>query len=311
MISYQALVKRPAVFQRIAGVTIAEFDVLHDGFVSAWRQSLYDTFVKGKERKRAFGGGNIPRLSTTYDLLLFILVYVRLYPLQIVQGMWFGMDESNANRWLHRLSPLLEKTLGYKHVLPKRNMLTTGKKRPRGRTLEEIIAEFPDLKDFLIDATEQQIRRPKNTQKQKEQYSGKKQRHTKKNILLTDTKKGYVHFLGRTQNGSMHDKKAADEEALVGTSDVDIGGDLGFLGYTAGNARIVLPAKKPGGKEQPVTIKEQNKVFSSIRVTVEHAIAGVKRSHIAADIYRNKKDGFDDRSMLIAAGLHNFRVLHR
>ncbi len=41
---------------------------------------------------------------------------------------------------------------------------------------------------------------------------------------------------------------------------------------------------------------------------VEHALAGVKRCHIVADLYRNTKAGFEDAVMLLACGLHNFRV---
>ena len=307
MITYERLSKRPKVFSRLVGVTVEEFEELHDTFKSFWDAFVYETFIKGKKRKREYGGGNTETIETSRDKLLFILMYIRLYPIQILQGLWFGIDESVACRWIHRLTPLLEKTLGFKNVLPKH----TGSGRPRGRTLEEIVEEFPDLKGFLMDGTEQPVRRPKDKEKQKTAYSGKKKRHTKKNIVLTDAKRGYVHFLGKTQKGTMHDKAAADEENLNGTSDVDIGTDLGFIGYHAGSARIIHPVKKSKGKELPEHIKEQNKVFSRIRIVVEHALSGVKRSRIAADIYRNIREGFDDRSMLVAVGLHNFRVTHR
>lgn len=307
MMTYEKLSKRPAVFSRLTGITVEEFVTLHDVFKSFWEQFVFETFVKGKDRKRAYGGGNTPRMKSTQDKLLFILMYFRLYPLQIVHGWWFGIDESVANRWVHRLTPILERTLAFTMVLPKRK----AGGRPRGRTLDEIITEFPDLKDFLLDGMEQPVRRPKNQEKQKAAYSGKKKRHTKKNIVLSDTRRGYIHFLGKTQEGKMHDKAAADEEEFTARSDVDIGTDLGFLGYHAGNARIIHPMKKPKGRELSETIKQQNKLLSSIRITVEHAICGIKRSRIAADTFRNIKEGFADTSMLLAVGLHNFRVNHR
>lgn len=307
MITCSNLKNRPALFARMAGVNVSEFDKLYDIFKSFWEAFVREEFIDKKERKREYGGGNKPKLKLTEDKLLFILMYIRLYPIQILQGMWFDMTESGANRWIHRLTPLLERVLAFKCVLPKRS----AGGRPRGRTLEEIIQEFPDLKDFLIDATEQVIRRPKNNQKQKENYSGKKKKHTKKNILLSDSKRGYVHFLGRTQPGSVHDKEAADQEALRGTSDIDIGGDLGFLGYEAGNARIILPSKKPKGAELSGALKQQNAIFSGIRIKVEHAICGVKRSRIASDTFRNTKKGYADISMLVACGLHNYRVNER
>jgi hypothetical protein len=48
-----------------------------------------------------------------------------------------------------------------------------------------------------------------------------------------------------------------------------------------------------------------------MRVRVEHAIAGIKRSRIVKDILRNTKDNFSDLVMLIACGLHNLRVRYR
>jgi hypothetical protein len=44
---------------------------------------------------------------------------------------------------------------------------------------------------------------------------------------------------------------------------------------------------------------------------VEHGIAGVKRSRIVKDVFRNKKPGLSDTSMELACGLHNLRVNHR
>jgi hypothetical protein len=44
---------------------------------------------------------------------------------------------------------------------------------------------------------------------------------------------------------------------------------------------------------------------------VEHAIAGVKRSRVVKDVLRNTKDGFSDLAMVVACGLHNWRVQKR
>jgi hypothetical protein len=57
--------------------------------------------------------------------------------------------------------------------------------------------------------------------------------------------------------------------------------------------------------------KEKNRKLSKIRVKVEHALSGVKRSRIVKDVLRNTKDNFSDLVMVIACGLHNIRVDHR
>ena len=51
-----------------------------------------------------------------------------------------------------------------------------------------------------------------------------------------------------------------------------------------------------------------NGLFSSMRVVVEHVIAGVKRCRIVKDVLRLTKAGIADRVMEIACGLHNLRV---
>ena len=43
------------------------------------------------------GGGRKGRLADTADKLVFILVYFRLYPIQVVQGLLFGMGQPQAN----------------------------------------------------------------------------------------------------------------------------------------------------------------------------------------------------------------------
>lgn len=279
-----------------------EFEKLYDKFLSAWKDFVYTEFVDGKKRQRKYGGGNTPRLQTTRDKLLFALIYIRLYPLQVVQGLWFDLDESNANRWIHRLIPLVNQALDYEHVLPKRG---------RGRSLDEIIAEYPDLKDILLDGVEQPTRRPKDRDRQKEKYSGKKKRHTKKQVVITHPNTQAIIYTTPTYPGKAHDKTIIESQDLRASPDILVGGDKGFQGLEIDEAKIITPTKKPKGKELPENIKKQNQAFSSIRISVEHAIGGIKRANIASDIYRNMKKDFDDTSFLTAIGLHNFRVKYR
>ena len=55
------------------------------------------------------------------------------------------------------------------------------RKRPK-KHLEDMLAHFPDL-EFIVDATEQPIYRPKGKEAQKLYYSGKRKRHTIKTQL--------------------------------------------------------------------------------------------------------------------------------
>ena len=69
-----------------------------------------------------------------------------------------------------------------------------------------------------------------------------------------------------------------------------------------------MPTKKPKGKELTQEQKQENKEISSLRILVEHAIGGVKRCRIVKERLRCTKFGFEDTVMLIACGLHNFRI---
>jgi hypothetical protein len=57
--------------------------------------------------------------------------------------------------------------------------------------------------------------------------------------------------------------------------------------------------------------KQNNQRISHVRVRIEHAISGIKRSRAVKDILRNTKDGFSDLAMVVACGLHNLRVGQR
>lgn len=94
--------------------------------------------------------------------------------------------------------------------------------------------------------------------------------------------------------------------------------DLGFLGietdYQGNIKAIIIPEKKPRkSKKNPKPEltekqKENNKVKSQIRIKVENAIGGVKRLGAVTQVFRNKKEDFNDAVMEIACGLWNFHL---
>src|SRR5437588_3672750 len=180
-LSYHQVVKRPALLHRLTGLTVKEFEVLLESFSAQYDQQVIQPRLRAPSRQRAAGGGQKGALKDPADKLLFILVYTRVYPLLIVQGMFFGMAESKACKWVGLLLPVLDATLGEIHMRPK---------RAKGRSLEEIIEEFPELEELgiLTDGTERPIRRPKAAVQQKEHYSGKKKRHTSKHVTIVHPK---------------------------------------------------------------------------------------------------------------------------
>jgi len=284
----------------ITGVTPQEFSNLIPVFSQEYLEEKQKQHNKGL-KEREFGGGRIGFLKTTAEKLFFILFYYKCYPTYDLASLIFDCNRSNACRRQFQLSRVLEKTLSRKLALPVRKM----------KTLEEFFQAFPRAREVFIDGTERPIQRPKDKVKQKANYSGKKKRHTRKNIIIT-TRKKRVNFLSNTIEGKEHDFTILKAEAPPNLMPKSVKKhlDLGFKGIDKqfpGHI-ISMPKRKPRTKELTPFIKEQNKKKSSVRVLVENALAGVKRLRIVSDVYRNKKKDFDDTAMLISCGLWNYHL---
>lgn len=302
--SFERAVARPPLFRSLTSLEPDEFWELLDPFESVYQITRVRERI-GRTYQRARGAGRHPVLDTPEQRLFFILCFVKLYPLYCVQGFIFGLAESKAWIWVQRLLPVLNEAMGANHQLPTR--------RSHGRSLNEILEEIPELAELgvLLDGTERPVRRPKDPAAQERRYSGKKKRHTVKNIVLTHPVTQRILYLGETVDGTVHDKRATDQEQLRCRDPVPVGTDSGLQGLVLGRARIVLPLKKPKGGELTESQQEQNRALASVRVAVEHALAGFKRLHVVSDTLRAKQEAFADLVMVAACGLHNFRVAHR
>lgn len=115
-----------------------------------------------------------------------------------------------------------------------------------------------------------------------------------------------ILYLSQTYEGSVHDKKIADEAEIEFEKTIELLQDNGFQGYLPKNATVIMPEKKPKGKELTQEQKQQNKQKASQRVVVEHAIGGIKKWRIVKDKIRSYRHNLRDEVMLITCGLHNF-----
>jgi hypothetical protein len=223
-----------------------------------------------------------------------------VYPIQEIQGVLFGVGQSQASDWAMRLLPVLQAALKHEVALPAR----------RPATMEDLVAHCPAL-IFLLDATERTIRRPGDDGCQKAHYSGKKKRHTVKNTVICDHKGRRVLYVGETTRGSMHDKTLAEADAPPFPPESRGLADLGYQGYHPPNLLLLIPFKKPKGGELTDDEKAVNTAIAKKRIYVEHAIRGIKRQRIAADIFRNTSAGMIDLSIEVAAGLYNLTNQYR
>jgi hypothetical protein len=99
---------RPTEFLDLTSVTLDEFQVLVPPFEAAFQAHMAAWRLDGKPRTaRRFSVYQNCPLATPEDRLFFILVYLKTYALQVVQGRLFGIRQSKANQWIHVLLPAL------------------------------------------------------------------------------------------------------------------------------------------------------------------------------------------------------------
>src|SRR3954464_1221948 len=105
----------------LTGLTLPEFESLLVTFArSSERRSPADRTATGRPRQRRAGGGRTAVLHEPAQKLLFLLVYLKTYPLQVVMAELFGLSQPQVNYWLKRLVPLLRDALDDLGVLPER-----------------------------------------------------------------------------------------------------------------------------------------------------------------------------------------------
>jgi hypothetical protein len=121
MPSYEEVIQRAGSLRAMTGLTEQEFTALLLPFEHAYVAYMQDHTIDGQPRtsRRYSTYGTCP-LPTMADKLLFILTYVKQNPIQEVQGQLFAMSQSNANKWIHLLHTVLNRTLAYQDLLPAR-----------------------------------------------------------------------------------------------------------------------------------------------------------------------------------------------
>lgn len=143
----------------------------------------------------------------------------------------------------------------------------------------------------------------------------------RKHTLLTDPQR-YIHYLGPTSAGSVHDYHLLRQEFDVNLGLLDffeVLADLGYLGLVGDYdlPESSLPQRKPRRrKQQPerqLTAAQRvaNQAHARRRVRVEHAISGAKRLGAVTQTCRNKAASFCDRTMALACGIWNWHLSQR
>jgi hypothetical protein len=128
-----------------------------------------------------------------------------------------------------------------------------------------------------------------------------------KNVLLLNAARTLL-FLSETYAGSTHDKRIADATPYPLPAGSRLLQDLGFLAFTLDQVEIIMPTRKPRGRNLTRAQKAANRRIARRRVRIEHVNSSVKRCRIVHDTSRLWKAGVRDRVMEVCCALHNFRV---
>jgi Helix-turn-helix of DDE superfamily endonuclease len=132
MPSDEEVPQRAGSLQSMTGLTEAGFTALLPHFEQAFVVYMPERTIDGQPRtSRRYTTYDTCPLPTAADKLLFILTFLKQNPIQQVQGQLFGMSQSNADKWMHLLHPVLNPALADQELLPARTaddlaaMLTT------------------------------------------------------------------------------------------------------------------------------------------------------------------------------------------
>jgi len=274
MLKTKKIINNPSLLKSLTGFSQTKFNELLSPFEAAFHEAQIN-----KPRKRVLGGGRkrSEEIGSIKHLLLFILLYFKIYPIQELQGFLFGISQERACEWIHILTPILNKALGYEMCLPAR----------KTQDLAEALKNHPDL-NIAIDGVGRPTQRP--VENQKELYSGKSHRHEYKNIVGCDYQRKIV-YLSPTYAGKVHDKKMCDLEEFELPDGASIWRDKGFEGQVFKNkVKIFQPKKKPKGKELTDDEKREKSNISKVREVSEHQNRSVKINRISKNMYQNKKE---------------------
>jgi len=239
MLDYESLKRNERKFVAHTGITPTEFQQLLPAFTRAYERAFPSHKTQaGRPRQRRLGGGRKAVLLRPEDKLLFILVYQKAYPLQALLGSLFDLSQSRVNRWVYRLLPVLVRALDRLGFLPERN--------PRRFSAHERRQGEPP--ELIIDGTERRRQRPKNQEKQRLHYSGKKKAHSDKNVVIVNAHSQRVGYLSGTYAGKTHDKRVAEGEAIRYPRQSTLLQDSGFQGYEPRVRQTCQPKKSRGAR---------------------------------------------------------------
>lgn len=260
-------------FKRKVGISRVLFEILVE--------IVNEALIKKHEK-----GGRMPKL-TTEDMLLMFFTYYRDYITYLSLSTQFGLDESNAWRWVKWIEVVLIDAF-----------------RDNNNDIE--FGKLIDISTFdakkgtvcIVDVTECAIQRSKKIEIQKEYYSGKKKKYTIKIQIIIEEETNKIISIA-FEKGSVHDFNVFKETTKKIDKETIFLGDSGYQGIDKIFMHSTKQKKK--SKNNPLTDqdKEFNHLISTNRIPVEHVNCQVKIFRILSERFRSRVKRFFVPAILI------------
>ena len=322
---YSKVARKPKMFLAVTGMELETFERLLPEMEQALdnqeSERKRQTVRTGQDRQRAVGGGRAFN-NDLANRVLMLLVYYRLYLTQEFMTFLFNAaHKSVICRNIQQVRPVVEAVLPVPERA-RRRLLSLAKaeqerRQKRISSIEEFREAYPEL-SFIIDGVEQAKRKPKDKQKRQSDYSGKKKRHTRKQLVMA-TPTGIIVDQSPSVGGRTHDFQAFkdDHEARgvlkeLASFRASLSGDSGFQGMEAMGLPVEVRLLQRARRNHPLTREQKslNRLRASQRVKIEHTLSRRKKYRIASEEYRNRDQEYDP-TMTIVAGLVNLRAYER
>ena len=113
MTRYETLKNKPKRFLALTGYTLEKFSALVGYFSKRFLASVETKTLEGNQprKKRRYTHYKNSCLPSLEDKLLFILIYLRKAMTQDILAELFGTSQPVANKWIHRLLPVVNRAL--------------------------------------------------------------------------------------------------------------------------------------------------------------------------------------------------------
>jgi hypothetical protein len=249
------------------------------------------------DRQRQVGGGRKKEAQLLCRLIVALL-YIRQH--WTMQGLaeCIGCAESTIWNYIHEMLPYIRAELPAS-LLEQWRAECSGVEQAE---LERWLAELPEG-ELVVDSWEQPILRPRDNQKQKQYYSGKKKQHTRKNQAIILPKGTDLVDVIIGEPGPRSDSKLLEQTQAELPESLNFVGDAAYVG----RENTTTPYKKPPKGQLNQEQKNFNRQLSQKRVYVEHVIRVLKIFRLAKEQFR-LRTGMYEQAIGCVCGLIRLRV---